>query len=545
MLTIFLVWVAPLLWGALIGYLTNALAIRMLFRPLTRKYLFGIPVPLTPGIIPRRRGELAVNIGRMVARDLLSPEAIRERLRTEAFRRALEGQFRSLRESVLRRPLAELATQAGNAFTGASAGAAADDIAWLDLLRHLLERVLQRLVGSRGFIYGVRTLMSRVIEDLGERRLTELVGAEQLQTMITGTLLPALRRDELRARVARVIKEWLRQQRQTNAPLDRYLTPETVELLLALFRRSLPALLDVVFAWLRGPGVRRELEVHGRSILRDILDKLNLMQKVFITAGQYDRTLSQRMPEIVTDVIDQAEAATATTAVRDHICSGARRALAQWRARGLGDLAGGTEPQLDDLVDHLVQRVFGAITEPAPGGDGIAPAEQVIESWYHREGDASVAELAARYLGIQPAAIADALSNLLLQYLSRPATASQLAELIPGLVGDALEAASAGAAGATLGDVLAIPPATEPQLDRFLTRQVVEFLGERLPAVMETIDVESLVAAKVDALDARAVERLLLDVMARHLKWIKLFGAILGAAIGLLLIALRAVGPVR
>jgi uncharacterized membrane protein YheB (UPF0754 family) len=42
----------PPLLGAIIGYVTNALAIRMLFRPL-REYRIGpFRVPFTPGIIP-------------------------------------------------------------------------------------------------------------------------------------------------------------------------------------------------------------------------------------------------------------------------------------------------------------------------------------------------------------------------------------------------------------------------------------------------------------------------------------------------------------
>ena len=67
--------------------------------------------------------------------------------------------------------------------------------------------------------------------------------------------------------------------------------------------------------------------------------------------------------------------------------------------------------------------------------------------------------------------------------------------------------------------------------------------AERLPSVMDTIDIQSLVIAKIDSLDARRIEQLLLTVMSRHLKWIKLFGAVIGAVIGLLLIALRAVSP--
>ena len=540
MLTILLVWVVPLLWGALIGYFTNALAIRMLFRPLARKYLLGIPVPLTPGIIPRRRAELARSIARMVARDLLSPEAVRVRLQSKTFRVALEAQFRHLRESLLQRPLTEFAAQARSALRGTDGGG---ELSWPELVRHLLQRLLVRLVGSRAFIYGVRSLAQRLVDDFAARRLHELIGLEQLTALVTGSLLPALDRGEIRAQVSGLVKNWLQRQRAANVPLERFLTPETMELLVGMFRRNLPALLDVLFTWLRGPQVRRELEVYGRAILRDILDKLNLMQKVFITAGQYDRSLSERMPEIVTDVIDQAEAATAGDAVREQICGGARRALTQWSTQGLGDLAAASVAKIDELVDHLVARVFDALSGGEVTDAAAAPAEEAVRGWYSHHADATVGELAARYLGLQPGAVADFLANQLLGYLARPETGQQIAELIPALAGEALGGADPAAGTPTLGEVFALPAATATRLDGALTRWAIAFLGERLPSVMDTIDIQSLVVAKIDALDARQVEQLLLTVMSRHLKWIKLFGAVIGALIGLLLIALRAVSP--
>ena len=539
-LTILLVWVVPILWGALIGYFTNALAIRMLFRPLTRKYLLGIPVPLTPGIIPRRRGELARSVARMVARDLLSPEAVRARLQSETFRVALEAQFRHLRQSLLQRPLAEFAARARSALHGTDGGG---EFSLAELVRHLLQRLLVRLVGSRAFIYGVRSLVQRLVDDFAARRLHELIGVEQLIALVAGTLLPALDRDEIRAQVSALVKNWLQRQRAANAPLDRFLTVETMELLVGMFRRNLPALLDVLFTWLRGPQVRRELEVYGRAILRDILDKLNLVQKVFITAGQYDRSLNERMPEIVTDVIDQAEAATAGAAVREQICGGARRALAQWSKQGLGDLAADSATKLDELVDHLVARVFDALSGSDVTDAAAAPAEEAVRGWYSRHGDATVGELAARYLGLQPGTLADLLANQLLGYLARPETGQQIAELIPALAGEALGGADTVAGTTTLAEVFALPEPTAIRLDAVLTRWTIGFLGERLPSVMDTIDIQSLVIAKIDALDARQVEQLLLAVMSRHLKWIKLFGAVIGALIGLLLIALRAVSP--
>jgi uncharacterized membrane protein YheB (UPF0754 family) len=541
-LTIILNWVLPLVWGGLIGYLTNALAIRMLFRPLTRKYLFGIPVPLTPGIIPRRRGELARSIGRMVARDLLSTETLRERLDSEAFGRALQEQFRNVREAIARKPLADLAAAVGGAGSvPGPAGQTGAPIDWPELVRRILEQMLRRLVGSRAFIYGVRSLVERLVDDLGARRLRDLVTADQLARLVAGGVLPALTGSPVRVQVGNAVRHWLQRRRQENTPLHRLLTPDTVELLVALLQRNLPALLEALFAWLRGPEMRRQLEVRGRALVRDILDKLNVMQKMFVTVGQYDESLNQRMPAIVTDVIEQAETAAATGAVQEQIVAAARRAVTRWGERGVREVTGDTAEQLDELVEHLVHRVFDALAGAGAGAE-TSPVVRAVEGWYREQEAVTVAELAARYLGVQPAAVADVLSNLLLSALATPETAVRLAEQIPGMVSGALgDAAAAGSA--TVQDVVSLAPDTALELDRFLARRSIAFLSERLPSVMATVDVESMVVARVEALDPHSVEQLLLTVMARHLKWVKLFGAVIGAAIGVLMIVLQAVGP--
>ena len=81
----------PPLLGALIGYVTNYIAIRMLFRPLRPWHLFGIRLPMTPGIIPAKRGELAQRMGEMVGSHLLTADDVRLTLEKPAFRRELKG----------------------------------------------------------------------------------------------------------------------------------------------------------------------------------------------------------------------------------------------------------------------------------------------------------------------------------------------------------------------------------------------------------------------------------------------------------------------
>ncbi|MBR8663225.1 DUF445 domain-containing protein [Bacillus paralicheniformis] len=70
--------------GALIGAVTNHFAIKMLFRPYKAVYIFGKRVPFTPGLIPKRRDELARQMGQMVTGHLLTTEGIKKRLASDA-----------------------------------------------------------------------------------------------------------------------------------------------------------------------------------------------------------------------------------------------------------------------------------------------------------------------------------------------------------------------------------------------------------------------------------------------------------------------------
>ncbi|MGE4284682.1 MAG: DUF445 domain-containing protein [Clostridia bacterium] len=76
--------------GALIGYITNFIAIKMLFRPLTPKYIFGMKIPFTPGIIPREKARLAKSVGTAVGEKLLTDEIIIDTLLSPLFQQKIE-----------------------------------------------------------------------------------------------------------------------------------------------------------------------------------------------------------------------------------------------------------------------------------------------------------------------------------------------------------------------------------------------------------------------------------------------------------------------
>ncbi len=70
--------------GSVIGYSTNWLAIKMLFKPHNAKYIGKLRIPFTPGLIPKERLRIAKGLGSAVGQQLLTKEVILKELTNEA-----------------------------------------------------------------------------------------------------------------------------------------------------------------------------------------------------------------------------------------------------------------------------------------------------------------------------------------------------------------------------------------------------------------------------------------------------------------------------
>lgn len=103
--------------GSIIGGVTNELAIRMLFKPVRPWYIGRWKVPFTPGLIPRRRDDIAIQMGRLVEEHLLTTEGVKRALNQSGLENTLVGWMNTLAqdwmtdERSLRQALLPLAPQ--------------------------------------------------------------------------------------------------------------------------------------------------------------------------------------------------------------------------------------------------------------------------------------------------------------------------------------------------------------------------------------------------------------------------------------------------
>lgn len=136
--------ISMVLVGAVIGGFTNFVAIRMLFRPYLPVYIFNKQLPFTPGLVPKRREEIAEQVGKTVVEHLLTAESIQQKIVTPAFRQEL---LRWMQEQIAQLKNTNLTVNDGlekfgvsDASTkiekGISAVISRKTVEWLDLHKH-------------------------------------------------------------------------------------------------------------------------------------------------------------------------------------------------------------------------------------------------------------------------------------------------------------------------------------------------------------------------------------------------------------------------
>jgi hypothetical protein len=267
--------------------------------------------------------------------------------------------------------------------------------------------------------------------------------------------------------------------------------------LVSAMDRIYPQGVDLLIRFLNGRNAREQLEEQGRIFLTNVILKLNVFQRLFITTGQYDKTLHDRMPEIIDDLIGQLEALLEDPETRQKILRWGRESICRLLSEG---------PSSQNAARFL-SRMLG------------------------RHMDKPLGVLLGNLGGEEISAL---LRNLLGRI--KDAVLTEGGEEIPG--GASLFTVFTGRLRERYGTenlarILSIGPEQKDAMDSLICDAVFRIADEQIGAALGAIDVRAMVSERIDALDMIRVERIILDVMAHQLKWIDVFGALLGFLIGL------------
>ena len=525
-------WMLPPLLGAIIGYVTNRIAIKMLFRPLNPKQILGVQVPLTPGVIPRNRFDLARTIGRMVSEQLLSPQALKEQLDNPGFRDSIARWIGERRRALMQWPIGLPPSNAHSDAADVQADEQLDEQkeGKAAFPEELLEELLAAFLKSPQCAGMVHALAEQVTRGVGGKRISDIATAEQLADFVHVNVLPALKNEELGNTASGLVNNWLRDQFSQNKRLKEYLTPENLEALQGLIRNNLPTATWLIFNWLRQPDMSRKLVQIGQDLVEDTVSHQSLMTRVILSiSGKKDEAIRD-MPIIIAKVIDDAEQALGTPEMQTLIGDAVGVTLDRLSGRRIRWLIGRNEQTIYWMAGQATRQAFTALAETS-----AVSVREAAGRFYEKNSRSTLGEMAERSLGVQTATVSALTANLMLNYLTAPETPGNIRSFARqlGTNGDG------NGEPITLESLVPLSDETAERLDEYLADQVMGFLTEQLPELTRILDIEAMVTNRINAFDVKDVEELVLSISGKHLRWINWFGAGLGAIIGLIQLAVN------
>ena len=468
-------YIIPMIVGAVIGYATNWLAIKMLFRPYYEKRFMGIKIPFTPGLIPKEKSRISKNIGATVGEYLLSPETIAETLSSDDTNKKIkswiEGKIQGLKDS------------------GKSV-----KVLLLDLFGEGYEGIIERseMAISKILLKEIRSqkLQNKIIDFLKskiyddniyediktnlERVLNKSLESQELERLIQGKLEEGL--DDL-SKDERTLKDALPE--KINTEIDIYLNENIGDI--------------------------------GNHI-RDIVNSEDVQDKLKTSiSNMVDQNISRLITSFISsESITEKIYATISKYINDE----------------------SSNKDIHLIFKSLIDKVMGRkISELAPGLlDRINPIDlsnYILDHMKEEDNQREIIHIHDEKIkNIDTDKIIEDLSNELELVLNSETIQREVILLVKDNMDKILDI--------DINDILIKLENNSSKIYGFIKVTFDDFIKKELPEIIKMFNVSKIVEDEINKFDVEFTEKLILDIAHKELRAITLIGALLGAIMGLL-----------
>ena len=515
----YLPYIIPPLLGGVIGYVTNYIAIRMLFRPLRAWRILGMRVPLTPGIIPAKRGELAIKMGEMVGDHLLTADDVGRAFGKDSIQRELRLTVTDKLGSFLDRPLGTVESLVPERFRPRFREI-------ISLFQVKLAKLIFDYLQSEQFEQKLRDYLQQQSDQFLARDLASFLTPERYhaaQNHFSVKYNAFFQSPKTAAMVGDYVDRKTGQLLATDLPLRKLLPEDLVELILTQLEKELPPLAEKFAGMLYDPTFRARLVKKGKQAIDSFLDSLGGLAGLLSGFMDLDK-IYDKIPQFLDKAGDEI-----ADWLREERTQQQLAKLLRERADGLLDrsLASYVEKMPYEKIEGVRQFVKDQVVGTVQSQKTVDTALILTESAVDRLKDKSFAELLSRVLpenGVQRGR--ERIADKLLEVIRSPQARATLEAVLVEQSNRWLYQKPLGLLSARL------PGDLRQELEAGICQLVEEMLKKEAPRLVDTLNVRRMVEEKVNSLDLLQVEDLLMGVMKEQFKYINLFGALLGFLIG-------------
>ena len=488
------IYIIGALIGAVIGYITNWLAIKMLFRPREAKYIFGMKLPFTPGLIPKEKSRIANKVGETVGTHLLNSDSLSKALKDDK----IKAKFNEVAKEKINQIINSNSTLENSLKNTlgenyyALKGNMIDNIA-----KTILESIQEEEFKNKVKFYIVDSIKERLNKK--PEKIIDFINSNKFREVIINTLEEEKTRDIIGKALLKEVKTLGKEDLTIEEVIPENIKPYIEEYV----KSQKDTLVDIIKNLLRDDEV-------SHKIKSTINDNIPSIVSMFLSGD----VIYGKLVSLVDKSLSEEEN-------KEYICDAALAFVHESMKKKVSDVINNVgEEKLEVISDALGDKISKKLNTEENIDSIISKLNCKISSFNNYEEIIKV--LFNDYENI----LIDNIDSMISQIVNNNQLSGEISKIIEKVFDKFLQN--------SLNDICYNKQNLENSIMSILDNLYNDFVENKSAKVLEIVDISSIVEEQINAFEVDYAEEIIIGIANKELKAITWLGALLGGILGIL-----------
>ena len=488
------IYIIGALIGAVIGYITNWLAIKMLFRPREAKYIFGMKLPFTPGLIPKEKSRIANKVGETVGTHLLNSDSLSKALKDDK----IKAKFNEVAKEKINQIINSNSTLENSLKNTlgenyyALKGNMIDNIA-----KTILESIQEEEFKNKVKFYIVDSIKERLNKE--PEKMIDFINSNKFREVIINTLEEEKTRDIIGKALLKEVKTLGKEDLTIEEVIPENIKPYIEEYV----KSQKDTFVDIIKNLLRDDEV-------SHKIKSAINDNIPSIVSMFLSGD----VIYGKLVSLVDKSLSEEEN-------KEYICDAALAFVHESMKKKVSDVINTVgEEKLEVISDALGDKISKKLNTEENIDSIISKLNCKISSF--RSYEEIIKVLFNDYENI----LIDNIDSMISQIVNNNQLSGEISKMIEKVFDKFLQN--------SLNDICYNKQNLENSIMSILDNLYNDFVENKSAKVLEIVDISSIVEEQINAFEVDYAEEIIIGIANKELKAITWLGALLGGILGIL-----------
>lgn len=488
------IYIIGALIGAVIGYITNWLAIKMLFRPREAKYIFGMKLPFTPGLIPKEKSRIANKVGETVGTHLLNSDSLSKALKDDK----IKSKFNEVAKEKINQVINSNSTleESLKNTLGENYYALKGNMI-NNITKTILESIQEEEFKNKLKFYIVDSIKERLNKN--PEKIIDFINSNKFREVIINTLEEEKTRDIIGKALLKEVKTLGKEDLTIEEVIPENIKPYIEEYV----KSQKDTLVDIIKNLLRDDEV-------SYKIKSAINDNIPSIVSMFLSGD----VIYGKLVSLVDKSLSEEEN-------KEYICDAALAFVHESMKKKVSDVINNVgEEKLEVISDALGDKISKKLNTEENIDSIISKLNCKISSFNSYEEIIKV--LFNDYENI----LIDNIDSMISQIVNNNQLSGEISKIIEKVFDKFLQN--------SLNDICYNKQNLENSIMSILDNLYNDFVENKSAKVLEIVDISSIVEEQINAFEVDYAEEIIIGIANKELKAITWLGALLGGILGIL-----------